>query len=109
MVKLIQDIIVVLVTCKNEEDPINKEIILRFPIVSLWEMMTPGATQGAGFILGTTNHCNTQNIKALDLMVAEKKIFFTFSYCKSAGEDDPRGVANLDPRCMIGRIYVGYH
>ena len=43
MAKLIQDFIVVLVTCKNEEDPIDKDIILRFPIVSLWEMMTPGA------------------------------------------------------------------
>ena len=40
----------------------------------------------------------TQNIKALDLMVSEKKIFFTFSYCKSTGDDDPRGVANLDPQ-----------
>ena len=45
MVKLIQDFIVVLVSCKNEEDPILKEIILRFPIVSLWEMMTPGLGQ----------------------------------------------------------------
>ena len=25
------------------------------------------------------------------------------------GDDDPRGVANLDHRGMIGRIYVGYH
>ena len=48
-------------------------------------------------MLGTTNYCYTQNSKALDLMVSEKKIFFTFSYCKSAGYDDPRGVANLDP------------
>ena len=24
------------------------------------------------------------------------------------GDDDPRDVANLDPRSMIGRIYVGY-
>ena len=47
-------------------------------------------------MLGTTNYCHTQNIIALDLMVSEKKIFFTFSYCKSMGDDDPRGVANLD-------------
>ena len=60
-------------------------------------------------MLGSTDYCYTQNIKALDLMVSGKKIFFTFSNCKSAGDDDPRGVANLDPRCMIGRIYVGYH
>ena len=32
-----------------------------------------------------------------------------FSYCKSTGDDDPPGVANLDPRNMIDRIYVGYH
>ena len=25
------------------------------------------------------------------------------------GDDDPRGVINLDPRGMIGRIYVEYH
>ena len=25
------------------------------------------------------------------------------------GDDDPRGVANLNPRGMIGRIYVEYH
>ena len=56
-------------------------------------------------MLGTTNYYYTQNIKALDLMVSEK----TFSYCKSTGDDDPRGVANLEPGTMIGRIYVGYH
>ena len=32
-----------------------------------------------------------------------------FSYCMTMGDDDPRGVANLDARGMIGRIYVGYH
>ena len=25
------------------------------------------------------------------------------------GDDDPRGVANLDSRVIIGRIYVEYH
>ena len=58
-------------------------------------------------MLGTTNYCYAQNIKALDLMVSEKKIFLRFP--KSTGDDGPRGVANLDPRSMIGRIYVGYH
>ena len=58
-------------------------------------------------MLGTTNYCYTQNIKALDLMVSEKKIFLRFPIRKSTGDDDPRGVANLDPRSMIGRIYVG--
>ena len=31
------------------------------------------------------------------------------SYCMPIGDDDPRGITNLDPRGMIGRIYVGYH
>ena len=35
--------------------------------------------------------------------------FFTFFYCKSTGDDDPGGVANLDPGSMICRIFVGYH
>ena len=36
-------------------------------------------------------------------------VFLCFSYCITKGDDDPRGVVNLDPRGMIGRIYVGYH
>ena len=36
-------------------------------------------------MLGITNYCYTQYIKALDLMVSKKNIFFTFSYCKSTG------------------------
>ena len=42
-------------------------------------------------------------------MVSEKKIFLRFSYYKSMGANDPWGEANLDPRGMIGRIYVEYH
>ena len=65
----------------------------------------------AGIIKGLTKHCFTQNIKALGLMLSEKKIFyvFVFSYNKSMEANDPRGVANLDPRGMIDRIYEGYH
>ena len=56
-----------------------------FPIVSLWELMTPRAgpflTPGAwlaGLIKRTTTYCYIQNMKALDLVVSEKKIFFMF-------------------------------
>ena len=38
---------------------------------------TPGS-QLAGIIKGPTKHCFTQNIKALGLMVSEKKIFLRF-------------------------------
>ena len=49
--------------------------------------------------------------KILKLLASwfQRRSFFTFSYCKSTGDVDTRGVANLDPRSMIGRIYVGYH
>ena len=39
-----------------------------------WPIWAPG-TRLAGFIKGLTKHCFTQNIKALGLMVSEKKIF----------------------------------
>ena len=61
---------------------------------------TPGARL-AGFIKRTTIHCYTQNMKALGLVVSEKKIFLCFSHCKSMGANDPRG--------MIGRIYKEDH
>ena len=35
--------------------------------------------------------------------------FLGFSHFKSMGANDPRGTANLDPRGMVGRIYVGDH
>ena len=45
---------------------------------------TPGARL-AGFIKRTIIHCYTQNMKALGLVVSEKKIFLCFSHCKSMG------------------------
>ena len=35
--------------------------------------------------------------------------FLSFSHYKSMGTNNPPGVANLDPRGMVGRIYVGDH
>ena len=42
-----------------------------------WPIWAPG-TWLAGFMKGITKHCYTQNIKALGLMVSEKKIFLCF-------------------------------
>ena len=39
-----------------------------------WQNWAPG-TRLAGFIKGLTKHCFKKNIKALGLMVSEKKIF----------------------------------
>ena len=54
----------------------EKKIFYVFPIVCLWELMTPGAgpflTPGAwlaGFIKRTTTHFYKQNMKALGLVV----------------------------------------
>ena len=33
----------------------------------------------------------------------------TIFYYESMGANDPHGVATLDPRGMVGRIYVGDH
>ena len=41
--------------------------------------LTPGARL-AGFIQRTTKHCFIQNMKALGLVVSEKKIFLCFSH-----------------------------
>ena len=48
-------------------------------------------------------------MKALGLVVSEKKIFLCFSHCKSMGANDTRGGAIFDPRGMIGRIYKEDH
>ena len=41
--------------------------------------LTPGAWL-AGFIKRTTTYCYIQNMKALGLVVSEKKIFLCFSH-----------------------------
>ena len=44
----------------------------------------------------------------MGLKVSEK-IFLSFFLYKAIGANDPRGVASLDPRVLIGRIYAGDH
>ena len=48
-------------------------------------------------------------MKALGLVVLEKKIFLCFPHFKSMGANDPRGGAIFDPRGMIGRINIEEH
>ena len=64
--------------------------------------LTPGAWL-AWFIKRTTICCYLQNMKALGLVVSEKKIFFMFFPWR------PRGGACMDPRGMVGRIYEVDH
>ena len=65
-------------------------------------ILTPGAWL-AGFIQRSTIHCYIQNMKALGLVVSEKKIFFIFFPCA------PQGGARMDPRGMVDRIYKEDH
>ena len=65
---------------------------------SMGAFLTPGPWL-AGFIKRTTIHCYTQNMKALGLVVSEKKIF----------PMTPPGRARIDPRGKVGRIYEEDH
>ena len=61
------------------------------------QIWTPGSRL-AGIIKGLTKHCFTQNIKALGLMVSEKKIFLRFFFLlKVYGGQKPPGRCQLGP------------
>ena len=62
-----------------------------------WPILTPGS-QLAGIIMELTKHCFTQNIKALGLMVSEKKIFLRFFPIISMEANDPPGRGQLGPQ-----------
>ena len=62
----------------------------------------------AGIIKGLTKHCFEQDIKSSGPH-GFTFFFYFFSYYKSMEASDPRGVTNLYPRGMLGRIYEGYH
>ena len=75
----------------------------------VWPIWTPGSRL-AGIIKGLTKHCFITKYKSSGPHgFREEDFFYVFSYYKSMEANDPRGVANLDPRGMIGRIYEGYH
>ena len=73
--------------------------------------MVPGAWL-AGFTYLTTLHCYILNIEAVGPWF--QKFFFKVIeyyplYGKSMEAKDPEGLVNLEPRGMVGRIYVGDH
>ena len=53
----------------------------------------------AGFIKRIIEHCYTQNIKAPELMVSEKKVFVCFFLCKYMGAN-----AILNPASLAGSM-----
>ena len=52
--------------------------------------------------IGTTKHCCMLNTPAIALVVLE-----IFSHYEHRADIDTRGVVNLVPRGMVGRIYEG--
>ena len=62
-----------------------------------WPIWTPGSRL-AGIIKGVTKHCFTQNIKALGLMVSEKKIFIMSFPIVSMEANNPPGRGQLGPQ-----------
>ena len=53
-------------------------------------------------------HCYLQNMDLSGPHGFRDEHVLCFSYCKTMGTNDPRGVDNFDPRGMTCRIYVGY-
>ena len=49
-------------------------------------------------------YCYKQNMKALSLVVSEKKIFLSFTH-----DPPPQGGACMNPRGTVGRIYKEDH
>ena len=92
----------------------EEDFFVCFPIVCLWEIMTPWAGPFltpvawlAEFIKRTTKHCYIQNMKALGLLVSEKKVFSYLSH--DAPPPHPQVGARMDPRGTVGRIYKEDH
>ena len=61
----------------------------------------------AQFIQRTISHCYIPNIKAVGLVVSEKKIFLVFPIVSLWRLSTP--MAKFDPRGMAGTIYVEDH
>ena len=72
-----------------------------------WPVWTPGAPL-AGFIKRNTIHCYKQNMKALGLVVSEKKIFYVFPMTPPGGGGGGGG-GRVDHRGTVGRIYKEDH
>ena len=83
--------------------PICSHVHAMFHLYKCYVMLflTPGAWL-AGFIKRTTIHCYIHNIKALGLVVSEKKSLIVFPMM-------PPGGACINPRGTVGRIYKEDH
>ena len=58
---------------------------------------------------GTTQHWDILKCKVCASWFQRRRLFNFFSIIGLLGANDPRGVASLDPRVLIGRIYTLLH
>ena len=91
----------------------KKKIFKVFPIISLWELITPGTwpVWGLRGLIGRINVGDHRTLLHTKYVSCEpdgfREDFLSFSHYKSMGANDHRGVTSLDPRGFIGKIYVG--
>ena len=93
----------------------EKKIFWVFPIISLKEWppgvasLDPRCLIGRIYV-GDPKHHFILNLLALSLIVSEKKFFLRFfSYIVLYKHMTPLGMASLEPKGLIGRIYGGDH
>ena len=96
----------VITTCKYEKDQKKKNspekvVTPSFPIITLSVTMETSGWIWPNFKLIQALTCKYEKDPIKN---SREKVETSFS-----NYDDPRGVANLDPRGIIGRIYVEYH
>ena len=70
--------------------------------------LEPRGLIGRIYVVGHNTLLHTKYISSRPYGFREVD-FFWFSHYMSMAANDLRGVANLDPRGIVGRIYVGDH
>ena len=74
-----------------------------------WPAWTPGGLIGRIYVADHYKLLHTKYISSGPHGFREEDFLCFFPHFKSMGANDPQIVANLDPRGMVGRIYVGDH
>ena len=95
----------------------EEDFLMFFSYIALYKHMTPwgeASLEPSGFVskIYVGDHLRllyTKYISCGPQAFREEDFFDFFFPLKSMGTNDPRGVASLDPRGLIGRIYVGDH
>ena len=77
--------------------------------MSMGANLDPKVLIGRIYVGGPLNIATYKIYKLWASWFQRRFLRFCFSTVKSLGANDPWGVANLDPRGIVGGIYVGDH